>query len=39
MIVCLDANKDIYKKKLDKALVGTEGLNMVETVGTFTEKG
>jgi hypothetical protein len=38
LIVCLDANKDIYKKLIGKALTYTEGLNMVEAVGEFTGK-
>ncbi len=30
LIVCLDANKDIYKKALGKALTNIEGLVMKE---------
>ncbi len=36
MIVCLDANKDIYKNSLGKALMGAGGLSMKEVVGEFT---
>jgi hypothetical protein len=38
LIVCLDANEDIYMKSIGKALTDTEGLNMAEAVGEFTGK-
>ena len=38
LIVCLDANADIYKKSLGQTLVDSEGLNMSEVVGEFTGK-
>ncbi len=36
LIVCLDANKDIYKKSLGKSLTDIDGLTMKEVVGEFT---
>ena len=36
LIVCLDANKHIYKKSIGKALTDIEGLAMKEVVGDFT---
>ena len=36
LLVCLDANERIYKKKLGKALMERESLGMIEVVGTFT---
>ena len=36
LVLCLDANGNIYKKKLDKDLVRTSELEMVEVVGNFT---
>jgi exonuclease III len=36
LVVCLDANEDIYKKSIGKALTESEGLNMSEVLGTFT---
>ncbi len=36
MIVCLDVNKDIYKKSLGKSLTNIDGLTMKEVVGEFT---
>jgi hypothetical protein len=36
LIVCLDTNKDIYKKTLGKALININGLAMKEVVGDFT---
>ncbi len=36
MIVCLDANKHIYKKLIGKVLTDIEGLAMKEVVGKFT---
>jgi hypothetical protein len=38
LVVCMDANEDIYKKSLGKSLTCTDGLNMVEVVGEFTQK-
>ncbi len=36
LVVCMDANEDIYKKSLGKSLTCTDGLNMVEVVREFT---
>ena len=36
LIVCLDANSDIYRKELGQSLVHPDGLNMSEVVGDFT---
>ena len=36
LIVCMDANSDIYRKELGKALTNADGLNMSEVVGNFT---
>jgi len=36
LIVCLDANADIYQKELGKALTDSDGLNLSEVVGDFT---
>jgi hypothetical protein len=36
LIVCLDANEDIYKKSLGKSLTNIDGLAMKEVVGEFT---
>jgi hypothetical protein len=36
LIVCLDANKDIYKKSISKAQTGVNVLSMKEVVGEFT---
>jgi hypothetical protein len=36
LIVCLDANENIYSKSIGKALTNLEGLAMKEVVGTFT---
>jgi hypothetical protein len=36
LIVCLDANEDIYKKSLGRALTDMDGLAMKEVVGDFT---
>jgi hypothetical protein len=36
LIVCLDANEDIYKKPIGKALTLIDGLAMQEVVGKFT---
>jgi hypothetical protein len=38
LIVCMDANKDIYRKSIGKSLTERDGLNMVEVVGEFTGK-
>jgi hypothetical protein len=36
LIVCMDANENIYKKLIGQALTDKEGLCMVEVVGEFT---
>jgi hypothetical protein len=36
LIVCLDANEDIYKKAIRKSLTNINGLAMKEVVGKFT---
>jgi hypothetical protein len=36
LIVCLDANENIYKKAIGKALTSVNGLAMKEVVGNFT---
>ena len=36
LIVCLDANEDIYRHELGKRLADADGLNMREVVGEFT---
>ena len=36
LIMCMDANEDIYKKSLEKSLTKEDGLGMQEVVGTFT---
>jgi hypothetical protein len=38
LVVCMDANEDIYKKSLGKSLACTDGLNMVEVDGELTGK-
>ena len=38
LIVCMDANEDIYKKSTGKTLVGNKELSMGEAVGDFTGK-
>jgi hypothetical protein len=38
LIVCMDANEDIYQKSFGKSLTRTDGLNMSEVVGDFTGK-
>ena len=38
LVVCMDANEDIYAKSIGKALTDTEGLDMAEVVGEFTGK-
>ena len=36
MIVCMDVNKDIYRKSIEKALTMSEDLQMIEAVGNYT---
>jgi exonuclease III len=36
LIVCLDANENVYKKAIGKALTSVDGLAMKEVVGDFT---
>ena len=36
LIVCMDANEDIYKKQIGRRLTDEAGLNMSEVVGDFT---
>jgi len=36
LVVCLDANEDIYKKSIGRALTDIDGLAMQEVVGAFT---
>jgi hypothetical protein len=38
LVVCMDANEDIYRKSIGKALTSVEGLAMKEVVGSFTGK-
>jgi hypothetical protein len=38
LIVCLDANENIYKKSIGHALTNMNGLAMKEVVGEFTGK-
>ena len=38
IVVCLDANEDIYRKAIGKALTAEEGLDMKEVVGAYTGK-
>jgi hypothetical protein len=38
LIVCLDANENIYKQALGKLLTNPEGLGMIEAVGRYTGK-
>ena len=38
IIICMDANEDIYKKSLGKYITVRDGLNMNKLVGTFTGK-
>jgi hypothetical protein len=37
LVVCLDANKNIYKKSLGKSLTDIDGLAMKEVVGEFIQ--
>jgi hypothetical protein len=36
LVVCMDANEDVYEKSIGKALTDVDGLVMVEVVGEFT---
>ena len=36
IIVCVDGNKHIYKKRIGKSLTDVKGLGMQEVVGAFT---
>ena len=38
LVVCLDANENIYRKSIGKALTSVDGLAMREVVGEFTGK-
>jgi hypothetical protein len=38
LIVCMDANEDIYRKLKGKLLTKKDGLNMLKAVGNFTSK-
>ncbi len=38
IVVCVDGNKDIYRKSIGKALMDQDRLNMSEVVGDFTGK-
>ena len=38
LIVCMDVNKNIYKKSMGKSLTNSGGLAMNEVVGTFTNE-
>ena len=38
LILCMDANENIYTKSLGKTLTDPEGLAMIEAVGDFTRK-
>jgi hypothetical protein len=38
LIVCLDANENIYTQALGKMFTNSEGLGMVEAVGKYTRK-
>ncbi len=38
IVVCMDANENIYSKSIGKTLTRHEGLNMQEVVGEFTGK-
>ena len=38
LIVCMDANENIYTKRIGKTLTDAEGLDMEEVVGAFTGK-
>ena len=36
IILCIDANEEIYKKILGMSITARDGINMNEVVGTFT---
>ncbi len=36
IIICIDANEDIYRRMLGRTLTDKEGLDMVEVVGHHT---
>ena len=36
LIICMDANEDIYWKMIGKSLVRSHGLIMIEAVGNYT---
>ena len=38
LIVCMDANEDIYRKLIGRSLTDKNGLNMSEVAGDFTGK-
>ena len=38
LIVCLDANENIYKKLIGKTLTDANGMALVEVVGKFTRQ-
>ena len=38
IVVCLDANEDIHRKAIGKALMEEDGLDMKEVVGSYTGK-
>ena len=38
LIVCMDANKDIYRKSIGKDLTMSEDIQMIEAVGNYTGK-
>ena len=38
LIVCMDVNKDIYRKSIGKSLTMSEDLQMIEAVGNYTGK-
>ena len=38
LIVCMDVNKDIYRKIIGKSLTMSEDLQMIEAVGNYTGK-
>lgn len=38
LVVCMDANEDIYRKTIGRSLTDIQGLNMSEIVGDFTGK-
>jgi hypothetical protein len=37
LIICLDANEDIYNKSIGKALTNIDGLAMKEVMGDCTQ--